>query len=299
MMKEANISFKDILERIQEVVIVVGVAPANVNEMRIIYVNPAFTALTGYAAEEVIGYDPQQLQGLGINEQIASLVQLAGQKKEPIKVAVSSYARDGHQYWLEVSAEPFDDPASQLTYFVILGRDVTDQKVLEMDLEGLDQTDAVTGLLNRRSFFEYLEREWKRTQRYKTSYSLVLFTIDRFHSIYEEHGHVVSDMVLRILATQCQGLLRAQDIIGRIGESQFAILMPLTNLDGAACAAERLREAVEVLEVSTPTWSVKTTLSLSVAQVEETDTTVGALLKRADNALERAVQEGGNRVCKQ
>ena len=104
--------------------------------------------------------------------------------------------------------------------------------------------DPLTGLYNRRFFFEALEKEIDRHERYGSSASLVIFDVDDFKQVNDRHGHAAGDEVLRKIAHLGQGLLRPADSFARIGGEEFALLLPETLQLDALLVAERLRTAV-------------------------------------------------------
>lgn len=175
-------------------------------------------------------------------------------------------------------------------------RDVTSQKQTEAMLKELTHLDPLTGVANRRYFFERAGQEFARTKRRTTPLSIAELDIDFFKQINDKHGHAVGDEVLKSLCTRCQRLLRAVDVFARIGGEEFAVLLPDTNLDGATDQAERLRQAISGRKFSLTGGEVHCTISIGVATLRSTDTCIEDCLLRADGALYRAKQTGRNRV---
>ena len=163
-------------------------------------------------------------------------------------------------------------------------------------LHMLAMTDALTGTANRRS----LERSGQiavddaRTRGLPVS--VLTLDIDHFKPINDRHGHAVGDEVLRRVATVCQQALRQFDRLGRIGGEEFVAVLPRTPMLAAEPVAERLREAVQGLDLSNVAPELKVTVSIGVAEYRADDDDFSALLKRADAALYRAKADGRNRV---
>lgn len=162
--------------------------------------------------------------------------------------------------------------------------------------ELLARTDALTGLANRRAFDETAEQEVQRARRYNTPLALVLADLDHFKAINDRHGHHVGDQVLQHFAHVLSASVRNIDLVGRWGGEEFAILMPGTDLEEAAQAAERMRQAVldAVPPMDDPACAY--TASFGVAAFRADLPTMVSLLGRADAALYAAKKNGRNRV---
>lgn len=126
--------------------------------------------------------------------------------------------------------------------------DITLEKEYERKLEELATRDPLTGLFNRRYFFEQLYREISRSKRYDDPVSLVMFDIDHFKKINDDHGHTVGDRVLQFLSDLMQESFRELDVLCRYGGEEFVVLMPNTDYDNARAAAERFRALIESSE---------------------------------------------------
>jgi diguanylate cyclase (GGDEF)-like protein len=146
--------------------------------------------------------------------------------------------------------------------------------------------DELTGMWNRRSFFENAQREFQRRQRTLRSLAILMFDVDHFKSINDTYGHAAGDQVLRGLAEHCRSQLRVIDIIGRYGGEEFAVALPETDIEAAEHIAERLRTSVEHTSFVTSQGSISLTISVGVAVCHPDDqTTLDAIIDRADRAL--------------
>jgi diguanylate cyclase (GGDEF)-like protein len=159
--------------------------------------------------------------------------------------------------------------------------------------------DGLTNLYNRKYFVQCVDREIERAKRYDHPLSLVLFDIDHFKRINDTHGHVQGDEVLRTLATLVRESCRDQDVAGRVGGEEFAVLLPETGREQAAVMAERLRQAVEDLEVRVAGGEViRFTISIGVISsdpaVEDMD--FQTLFTKVDALMYQAKEGGRNRV---
>jgi diguanylate cyclase (GGDEF)-like protein len=175
-----------------------------------------------------------------------------------------------------------------------LAREVTRRERLELELRFLADTDAMTGFSNRRKFFSIGQSELKRAQRYHQPLSLIAFDIDKFKSINDAHGHAFGDAVIIELANIAQSTIRQDiDIAARTGGEEFVLLLPQTELEDAERVAERLRQAVAETGIERDGITIHVTVSLGVATLQD-DTTIDALLHRADQALYAAKRAGRN-----
>lgn len=176
--------------------------------------------------------------------------------------------------------------------------DVTERKSLEEAVARQAQIDYLTGAFNRGHFMERAELELGRAVRYGNELSIFMMDIDFFKQINDRHGHKVGDSVLKKLAEVCQVTLRANDIFGRLGGEEFAVLLPETDKTSAVEVAERLREAIAhakvPLEGGLP---VQFTVSIGVTSMSPMDGSMDELLHIADTALYDAKNSGRNKVC--
>lgn len=172
-------------------------------------------------------------------------------------------------------------------------RDVSEQKALEERLRELATTDGLTGIHNRRHFFELAEAEVSRAERYGAGLSAAMIDVDHFKNLNDEHGHAVGDDALRALSAVLRRVLRRVDVVARYGGEEFVVLFPGTEVSTAVPVVERLRRAVAAEPI--PGTDARITVSAGVVgwrKGEHLDET----LRRADAALYRAKAEGRDRV---
>jgi len=162
--------------------------------------------------------------------------------------------------------------------------------------ETLARTDFLTGMHNRRSFYDLCETPFRVARRHGQDLAVILFDIDRFKGINDAHGHAVGDEVIRSLARIVASTGRESDVAGRVGGEEFAILLPHTDAGNAKELAERLREQMEQSVVHLDRGEVKFTVSFGVAQMGVGCESLEALVAAADGALYEAKERGRNRV---
>lgn len=195
--------------------------------------------------------------------------------------------------WFSLKVTPMD-PARERV--LVSHENITRIKLAEEAVRILANTDALTGLANRRHFFEVAEEEFVRARRYETPLSVLMADLDHFKRINDRFGHAGGDAVLCSFAIVLSSLLRDSDSAGRIGGEEFAVLLPHTALDGARAFAERLMERVAANPPELDGQSARYTLSIGIGEMMPGCLDFSALLRKADEALYRAKSGGRNRI---
>lgn len=157
-------------------------------------------------------------------------------------------------------------------------------------------TDTLTGIYNRRYFYELAQKEFSRSKRYQSPMSVILIDIDHFKNVNDHYGHLAGDQVLMQFVQRIQEELRTSDILARFGGEEFIILLPETNLGDATQVAERLREVTAQYPFLLVTAQAFITISLGVSCFRFTTLSLDHLIDESDKALYEAKQFGRNRV---
>ena len=157
--------------------------------------------------------------------------------------------------------------------------------------------DGLTQIHNKRYLYEALDREIIRSRRHERDLSVLMFDIDHFKRINDVHGHLAGDFVLKELARVVQARIRRDEVFARYGGEEFSIILPETSLDGAAALAETLRQKVSEHLFVFQADSIRVTISIGAALLQEPDRGATDLIKRADEKLYAAKNSGRNRVC--
>lgn len=256
------------------------------------YVNDAFVAHTGYTRREVLGKKPNYLKsGKHDSEFYAKLwgTILSG---NVFRSVIINRKKDGSLYYEEQTITPIMDKSAGINSFVSTGKDITDRIHLEEKLKNMATMDKLTNTYNRHKFDEILNNDIERFERYKTPFSIIMLDIDHFKSVNDKYGHDVGDSVLVEISNLVKMSIRNTDKLSRWGGEEFIVLCSETELQDAKKLAEKLRLLIENYEFTT----VKSvTSSFGVACFEEGDDTK-KLLKRVDNALYKAKEQGRNCV---
>lgn len=161
----------------------------------------------------------------------------------------------------------------------------------------LATTDPLTGLYNRRHFFELAEREIARSKRYRHPLACIMFDIDYFKRINDSYGHLFGDRVLKAMVWRCRENIRQVDIFARYGGDEYVILLPETGLQRSKLLADRLCTGFQNQPLKIDEREISITLSMGVASMlGNNGLSLDILLNRADKALYSAKEKGRNQV---
>ncbi len=167
----------------------------------------------------------------------------------------------------------------------------------KLTAEKLARLDPLTGIFNRRAFYEQSKTVLYNSQRYQKKISGILLDIDNFKKINDQYGHSIGDEVIIITADMIQKIIRKGDVSARWGGEEFTILLPEQGRSEALLLAERLRENIEKLVLSTSQGKLSFTISLGVAEMSENLDSIDDLIKLADHRMYQAKENGRNQVC--
>jgi len=208
---------------------------------------------------------------------------------------------DGSVFWASAMISPLPDQDAELddpgvpAYCMVL-RDISDKRDAIETRRKSAFCDHLTGVANRRAFFEAAELELQRNRRRPRPTALVLIDADHFKRINDLHGHPGGDAVLRQLGLMLTATFRQVDVVARVGGEEFAVLLPSSSLEGALVVAERLRRLVAAQTTSFDGAHIALTVSAGIAVSDGEQLDLDTLMKRADQALYAAKAGGRNRI---
>ncbi|MDN4504004.1 diguanylate cyclase [Alteromonadaceae bacterium BrNp21-10] len=327
--RKSEFSFQAVVENAQDIVIVTEAdtldSPIG---PKIVYVNKAFENISGYSAEEVMGETPRILQGKFTDEQSLKRVKNALKQQLPVRESILNYAKNGRPYWLDMNIIPLKNKYQQVTHFVAIERDITEQRFHAEQLEKRNQDlreikenlqktistqnaelknanlklqrlayyDFLTNLPNRRSFEDSAGKHLSLARRNKTLLLTGVVDLDDFKLVNDRFGHDTGDRILKMTADAMRQVFRREDAIGRLGGEEFAFVVQLEQQEDAIQICERLLQAIAEARYETADKNIAhTTASIGISvDLPTNDTTFFDLYNQADTALYKAKKTGKN-----
>ncbi len=271
-------------------------------EGNILEFNPAAVQLFGYEAHEILGHSVSHLMPNDVARKHHRYIDASTVHDERTVITgreVEGCRKDGSLFPVEITIGTTVMNGGERVHVGVV-RDITERKAFENQLLELANTDALTGVANRRSFMEHLQRQFILAQRHGHPLSVLMLDADHFKRVNDIYGHHTGDVVLCMLTEKLQACLRASDILGRLGGEEFAVLLPQTDILQARMAAERLLKAIRESFLELENGTLRITISIGIASNQDcapSDEDPEILLQQADEALYRAKAEGRDRYC--
>lgn len=293
--RRKEISFESVVANSDDVVLITEADPIDDTGPKIVYVNNAFSELTGYSAEEVIGKTPRILQGGGTSEETRQRIHEGLANKSWIHERIQNYSKSGKPYWLDLKIFPLKNARGEVSHFAAIEREVTKQVEKEEQLKELADRDPLTNLLNRRGFSR--DVELYLSQRHADRKGVVaLIDIDFFKRVNDSFGHECGDHALISLAEKLINTFGNEVSLCRFGGEEFAVFFPAGELKSSLEKLDVFRERVARSPLQIGEGRTLTlTVSIGIAQVKN-GSCFELALKSADDALYIAKRGGRNRV---
>ena len=284
----------------------------------IVWVNPAACAITGYAAEELVGSHTRLLKSGAHGSAFYAELWQRVTRGETWSGTIVNRRKDGAVYYEEQTIAPVEDAHGEVTHFVAIKADVSARRRAEVALTSAHQElaarvaeietlneklreqairDPLTGLYNRRYFDEVAGRDVARALRTGEALAILALDIDRFKSVNDEHGHAAGDLVLQVLAEILTASVRESDLVCRTGGDEFVLLLAGAPPEVAANRAEKMRAEFAARPVDLGDGAVfRGTLSIGGAILSAEGEQLESTLRRADLALYEAKRRGRDRL---
>lgn len=203
----------------------VSISDASLDDMPLIYVNPAFERMTGYSRDEVLGRNCRFLQGGEAGEQELTDLRKALYERREIRTVLKNYTKEGTVFWNELYLSPVFDSGGQLTHYVGIQNDISTRVELKRQIEHMASHDALTGLANRTLFMDRLQWSLDRAKQQGSMTAVFFLDLDGFKAINDRHGHDCGDDLLRTIAGRIRRAVQDGDCAGRIGGDEFVMVV--------------------------------------------------------------------------
>ncbi|HJW02863.1 MAG TPA: cache domain-containing protein [Azospira sp.] len=265
------------------------------NSNRILTVNRAFTAITGYTAAEVVGRDPKIFSSGRHGPDFYAALWDELQATGTWSGEIWNRRKDGSVFpeWISISA--VRDESGQVSHHIAAFSDITERKAVEAKVRHMAEYDALTNLPNRVLLNDRIGQAIAADNRTDSRLALLFLDLDRFKNINDSLGHAVGDQVLCQVSERLRACIRASDTVSRLGGDEFVILLPeLEAPDQAASVAKKLIAAVAE-PITVGSYDLSVTPSIGIALFPEDGADGETLLKNADAAMYHAKELGRNR----
>ncbi|MBL4952923.1 diguanylate cyclase [Neobacillus sp. OS1-32] len=259
------------------------------------YASPSHKAVLGYDAEEYVGkwvlYQPDGQ----IDEDFKKIFVHMVLTQKSITCEIRRRHKSGKEVWLELKGTPMFDEDGNIEHMMLVGREITEQKEYQKELEFLSFHDPLTGVPNRRLFKELLEQTLKEAIRYQRKFAVMFLDLDRFKQINDQFGHDKGDILLKQFSNRIKSCLRGSDTLARLGGDEFTIILPEIRCS----ESDAVQIATRILAAVQEPWqlgdeSILTTSSIGIAFYPQDGTTCEDLLKHADSTLYTVKENGRN-----
>ena len=211
-----DIPFESIVANANDIIVITKPNAINKESFEIVYVNHAFTKLTGYSFEEIIGKTPRVLQGEGTSSETRARIKEAVLREEPIRETILNYSKSGVPYWLDMNIFPLLDSLGRVSYFAAVERDSTRQINRIAELTDISIKDPLTNLMNRRGFYDLVKQKSQDNSLGEYS-TFAIIDVDFFKRINDTFGHECGDEALKFLSNKLVEIFRKDDLICRFG----------------------------------------------------------------------------------
>jgi len=264
----------------------------------ILRVNHAFTVVTGYQQNEVLGQNPRLLKSGRHDREYYAAMWSSLALRDHWEGEIWNRRKNGEIYAEWLSIVTIRDLADQVINYIAIFSDITERKVAEQRMEHLAHYDMLTQLPNRLLFHDRLKQALIKATRHQTWLAVMLLDLDRFKEVNDQLGHDIGDLLLQQVARRLEDTVRASDTLARLGGDEFIAL--LSGFDGrhTATTGASTVAANIVEQLSRPFYlgghQVTITTSVGISIAPQDGATLSELIKHADTAMYSAKAKGRN-----
>ncbi|WP_263385772.1 sensor domain-containing protein [Granulicella arctica] len=313
--------FESVVVHANDAILITEAEPLDSPGPRIVYANPAFTRMTGYSLEEVLGRSPRLLQGPLSGSEAPALIRAALQAWKPIEIELINYRKDGEPFWVQLSITPVASESGWYTHWISVQREITerkereetaarlrvialqnealsteiaDRKLIQAEMTRVAFHDGLTGLRNRVYFMDSLRTTLIQSHAGGRYRACVLYIdLDDFKGINDTLGHRVGDLLLIEIAQRIKRWVRDHDILARLGGDEFTVLMgDVEDTKQMHAIAQHLLHAIREPVILAGT-KLRVTASIGLCAIEERSLVAEDVLRDADLAMYAAKRRGG------
>jgi diguanylate cyclase (GGDEF)-like protein/PAS domain S-box-containing protein len=268
---------------------------------RIVFVNQAFSRLTGYASQEVIGRHPSLLEGPLTQADALDRIAHAMGRWQAVRSELIHYKKNGEIFWVELEVVPIDESPRGICHWVTVGRDITARKAQDDAIEHLAFYDPLTDLPNRQLLMRRLEAALSQTSARKAVGALMFIDLDHFKLLNDTLGHDRGDLLLQQVAERLRRCVRPGDTVARLGGDEF-VVVTLDPHEGQAAGQRARQMAQTILGALAQPYELAGqpyhgTCSIGVTLLHDHAQGLADWLKQADLAMYQAKAAGRNTLC--
>lgn len=260
------------------------------------YVNPKFTAITGYSANEAIGKWPDIIKSENTDptfyknlwEMLISGVEWHGE--------LQNHKKNGDLYWAQEIIVPIQDESGYVTHFVVTQEDITEEKQIKDQTSYQASHDLLTGLMNRHEFALRLDRSTASVKRDLTEHALCYMDLDQFKIVNDTCGHMAGDELLRQISALLAANVRSRDTLARLGGDEFGLLMEHCGIEQAYQACELIIDLFKKFRFRWDDHVFSIGVSIGLAIIDQHIKSSAEAMQNADAACYEAKNAGRNQI---
>ncbi|OUS31557.1 hypothetical protein A9Q99_03025 [Gammaproteobacteria bacterium 45_16_T64] len=258
------------------------------------YINPQFTMLTGYKTEDIIGLTPEEMASYKVTQMNYVDMQQHLKRGKAWRGELQNITKSGEVLWTLQHVAPIKNEQDEITHFVSTAYDITELRAAQETIEKLAYYDELTGLPNRRLFYDRLNQALKNAEREKGKFAVCYLDLDGFKNINDSLGHANGDILLKSVAQRIRSHVRGKDTVARLGGDEFTVIVERINSpNDVSMVARHIIEALG-LPVDIAETQVVVTTSIGVAIYPDDGVELNDLTRNADMAMYHAKDNGRN-----
>ena len=263
-------------------------------DRNMMFVNPAFSAITGYSAAETLGKNPRLLHSSLMDEAFYQKMWRGISETGRWQGEVINQRRDGEKFVEWLSINTLKDQRGEASHYIAVFSDISERKSVEERLAYMAQHDFLTDLPNRLLLMDRLEQAIAHAEREQNKVAIMFLDLDTFKAVNDMLGHQIGDELLQEVANRIRSTARASDTVSRQGGDEFIIMLPeVENADAVASIAANLLEVIAAPYLINGN-EIDVTTSIGISVFPEDGRDVNSLIKHADAAMYHAKENGRN-----